>query len=646
MSGTSTWVLLLGGVLLVGVGFAAGYVVRSDVPAAVSGPSGVERDLEREQRAPSLRREEGVAPARLESTLASELEPLRRAVEALPSPPIPTGTGIIIGTILTEAGEPLAGVEVQATPSQVPESIRGKAKSQEGLDLPTKLRRYADRLRWQEGTRRSTVTGGDGSYRLEGLIESKHNVRAEKEGWTFRSNDQAYGTELGATLDFTAKERIVVHAQIYLPDGTMPDTARVRFKAGRRTQTTSWRPEHPELRVDPGTYRAIATAGASSEYASEPVSVTVVRGEQAPRVRFDLEGRPVLKGTVAFEDDHGGSRTAVRVARLPKDRPADPALLGPDSRTARISSRRGGVPTFQFEDLKSGRYLVGVARDWQGPVVATKVVDLGEGLTEVELEVPLPPRDAYVILRITGPDGSPLSDDLQISTGYRSKTGSSAGGGVVITRPGGERWILHHRSSIGADEEGTYTIKVTHPLYGAQEAAYEAGSAPTLDMRFDEPATLEIQISGLVGTDYEGRVQVQVRTERNQPVQLGRSDGVPDDEGRIQFEGLQPGTYELQLHMKSVRWGGGAVAAQSVVVKRGSNQARIAMPPLYSITIEGVTGQGFIQRKGEHGWHRMVAGARDGRAVVDGLPAGDYSAHVGQKKAAFRLPGPTTVRLD
>lgn len=75
------------------------------------------------------------------------------------------------------------------------------------------------------------------------------------------------------------------------------------------------------------------------------------------------------------------------------------------------------------------------------------------------------------------------------------------------------------------------------------------------------------------------------------------------------------------------------------------------------MTVEGLTGMGWVMRKetdrgaadGRRGpsFHRMLRPSADGRAVVDGLPAGEYEARSNPDLVAtFRVPGAGVVRLE
>ena len=83
-------------------------------------------------------------------------------------------------------------------------------------------------------------------------------------------------------------------------------------------------------------------------------------------------------------------------------------------------------------------------------------------------------------------------------------------------------------------------------------------------------------------------------------------------------------------------------------VRAGANRLRIALPALHEIEVVGVAGQAWIQSRAREGprYLRTFKGSADGRATIDGLPAGNYSVRCGSKSTNFTLPGATTVRLE
>jgi hypothetical protein len=524
-----------------------------------------------------------------------------------------------------------------------------KDAGDEEKDLTTVVHRFVDSVRWRRQAKSETRTGADGRYRLEGLLDVKHRLVAERPGWKFRSQ-ASWNATPGSTVDFVASPRTEVRFDVFLPDGSQPGRAMIRLRSGSSTAGQGWSRDHPDVDVAPGTYEVTATAGDSQEYQSQSVSLTVESGVPTPAVRLDLEGRPVIRGRVVFEDDQN-SEVRVRLARVPEGRKADPALLAPDGATE--TSMFGGGPfgaapgAFRFTDLTPGHYLLGVARSWRGAIVATTEVEVGHEPVDVEIRVPPLSRDEYAILRVTGPDRKPLTS-LNVTTGYVSDHGASSGGSVVIDRPGGEKWVLHHEGGVSTAEGGKLWITVSHPAYGSKTVEYAPGAAPTFDVRFAEPGTLDVDVPGLAGGPYVGRVQATLMSGGEERVSRGdRRTEKPDEHGHLQFTGVQPGPYVVLLQMADRHGWGQDLARKEVTASAGANRVAIPLPALYEVTLEGIQGHTWIQRE-EKGAVRMrtISNASEGRAILDGLPAGTYTAHSGGTSVTFTLPGATTVRIE
>jgi len=637
------------GALLLGGGFAAGYFVGAGGQGeAIETMPAVDRDGAPAEAPGALPlRTESAPEPRLEGPNAAELEPLRRAIEALPPPEVPTGDGVIAGRVLTDDGAPLAGVRVAATPA-MPEEMQAAARRdrRESPDLPTSVRDFVRRMRWSGLARREAVTDAEGTYRIEGLVQIGHSVQAGLEGWKIRPTGRdPWAVQPGAEVDFQATRRCAVRIQVYLPNGTQPEQAMLSFQAGSSGTNREWRRAEPDVEVDPGSWSVSALIGDALR--SPSVEVTVEAGGTPPEVRLDLAARLGVKGRVTFEDDQRTSGARVRLARIPQGRDADPALLTTGARDESLHSFEDGPLSFSFLDLAPGRYLVGVSRAWQGLVVAWKEVEVSDSVVEVELEIPALEREEYVILRVLGPDGESLPK-VDVKTGFRSKNSSSSGGSVVLDRPDGVRWVLHHQANVDAGaEDARLWIGVSARGYGYREVEYEPGTAPSLEVRFAAPAMLEVTITGLAGNRYEGRVTAGLhgspRTDG-----WGGSHGAsePDAQGRVTFGAVQPGPHVLVLSIRGDPFGGSVIAEKEIELSSGANSVRIAMPELYEVVLEGLTGTGWLSRRGNDGFHRTVASTQDGRAVVDALPAGTYTARAGQKQATFTVPGATTVRLE
>jgi hypothetical protein len=359
---------------------------------------------------------------------------------------------------------------------------------------------------------------------------------------------------------------------------------------------------------------------------------------------FRLEERPGIRGRVVFPEGERASDVGVRGLRLGPEQQADPALLATGDPNDADVDEDG---TFSLTDLVPGRWLVGVVRGHRGGALDSQVVDVGKGVSVVELRVPALRPEEYVAVRAFGPDGSLLTDP-RFGTGYASESAMSSGSSVVIERPDGSHWVLHHPPN-GTEPDAKNWIEVTSAGHGTLRHEYPAGRGGSVDLRFAVPARVEVEVTGLRGTRYEGRIQVSLEYPTT-----GRFGGGPaarpaDDTGTFAVPSVQPGAFEVVLRLGSGRVSRSHdVNRQPVQVAPGLNRVTVALPELHAVTIEGAVGGAWLRRISAEGVRvhsaHLQAGA-DGRAVGDGLPAGEYEARSGSRRATFRLPGASVVRL-
>jgi hypothetical protein len=95
--------------------------------------------------------------------------------------------------------------------------------------------------------------------------------------------------------------------------------------------------------------------------------------------------------------------------------------------------------------------------------------------------------------------------------------------------------------------------------------------------------------------------------------------------------------------------GGTTLVEEVVKLRTGEQTARLRVPTLYVVEFEGVLSPAHLQRTDVDRQRSMVAilqAGDEGRAIVDGLVAGEYRVHMGSKVTTFRLPGTSKVRIE
>jgi hypothetical protein len=644
---SSLTVWIAGAVFLAG-GFAAGYVVGQGGDALdAEEPPELERlRTPRPATSPvrTLERQEHSAKeeAHLESTRAVELAPLRDLLDALPPIDAPRGSGVVTGSVQTPEGTGVAGVEITLHPSQPDQGKRGYGWYDDE-DLTVAAKHVIESLRWRRFARLQTVTGPDGAFRFDTVADLDHHADARREGWQIRPTDprRSYQARPGATLDFIAHAVVRIPITIVMPDGSTPTTAMVMVAVNGGSSGTGWSAQRPYAELQPGTWEVTAQAGDAQQFKSEPQTVTVEAGVAPPPLRFELESTGGIRGKVEFAPGEVFQQGRVYLARIPKGQKPDPSRLATSEQSTHLQSWGGPSPTFTFSDLTPGRYLVGLGRTYQGAVTVTREVEVRHEVVEVVLEVPPLGREEYVVVSVLDPEGKPLAG-AQLAVGRESGGSRSSSGATVIEREDGTRWVLHQEGD--ADADTTWWVTAVHPQYGKRRVEYGRTRASAVDLRFDKPGTLEVTVTGLVGTRYEGRMRAGLTGWRSFP------GDVLDGSGRVTLSGVQPGIYSLALNLGGDRGRGSQIHTEEVEIRSGENRLRIEVPPLYEVEVLGVQGRAYVRGTsngpGRSRFSLNLNASADGRATIDGLPAGEYEVRSGRKRARFSVPGATTVRLE
>ncbi|MGE0192580.1 MAG: hypothetical protein AB7T63_11130 [Planctomycetota bacterium] len=645
------WVILI---VLLGAAFGAGHVVGS------SGAQHAAPDLTTPSRPAvgSVEEPEAVLRGRPGPTLATtaagdaEAAVFERALAELPPLDVPRGDGRIDVIVKTEDGTAVPGVRVTCVPEMPKDLAQPRREGwQDDVSAAQMLLDGANRLRWRKQALVEAVTDAAGACSLEGLTTGKHAVTAQADGWYLRSTTRnIHEVEPGATIEFTAKPRTRVRISVVLPDGTAPERAQIRFHRGNGSTGRSWSPDRPDVDADVGTWDVSATAGDGELYRSQTEQVTVEQGRPSPEIRLLLVERTVLKTTVVPAEGEALAQVSLRQVRVPSGVRPDPALLGSVNDRAHLHSHEGSELVNRSYDLEPGTWLVGAYRGWSGPLLIHQTVEVRPGQNEVTLQLPPTERKEYALVRVRGPDGSPLAG-VSFTTSFESDSGSMSGGGAyVVARPDGEYWVFHPSDGTSGDK-GTCGIAVEHGKLGRQLVSYRAGEAPTFDIRFEEPATLDVVLEGLEGDRYAGRLGVQLLPDTDaKQAHLMPAAPIPvDAEGRAVVQGVQPGSFRLNLTLGRGPWGAMPIAEEKVTVRPGTQRVSVQLPTLYVVEIEGVTAQAHLHRAEADRMPRsivVVQPGADGRAIVDGLIAGEYQLQMGAKVTKFRVPGTSKVRIE
>ena len=554
---------LAGGVVGYVLGFGAGVEPASDVQARGNAPE--------EPAEPS-----GVEAPPLLPEVHSSAE---RWIAAISATKVRRGDGVITGTIRTRAGRPLAGVEIRAKakpepwpPGRPPPEWLIDQQTDE--DLLKYLRMVVRGHRRRRAEQRDARSGADGTFRLTGLADCSYYVETALDGYRIeaRRADPSPAPP-GSTLAFTAAPVIVTNVVVLLPDGSRPETARLRLE-GRRDRPVSrgWKPSRSEIVLTPGRWTLVAEAGLHKEFRSDPVEFEVAEGRPAPEVVLRCRARRGIRGKVVMPELERRTWRKIAAVRIAPGTKADPSRLQKPDRTADSFASR---EEYVLLDLEPGTWLVGLLMDVTR-VVVHMTVEVGDGLSTADLVVTPPDPSEYVDLTVLGPGGEPL-ERVEFRSRYVVETGRSSGP-TRAQKIGPGRWrVWHHSKPTRYAEGGRYGIRASTRELGEKWIWYAREPALRLTIRFDRPAMLTATVQGYVGSGLEGALVLRL-APAGERVSSFPGNSKISAEGVQRLGPVQPGDYRLgvivgrSIHDREVE------ETSEISLKSGENNCTILAP--------------------------------------------------------------------
>ncbi len=453
----------------------------------------------------------------------------------------------------------------------------------------------------------------------------------------------------------TAGEGVPLRLDVLLPDGNRPASATVTVLE-RGGASKPWSPANPVLSFRPGTRRLIVKAGEDDLYRSGSFDVELSVDVEPEPVTVRLSGGRAIRGRVLLPEGLEPPSVRVWLLRFLPGHETGVERLVDEGGNGQVFARDGY--RFVFRHLKAGTYLLGAA--WERKeVVATSVVQVGEGFTEAEIRMPpLDPR-GFVAVKVFGPDGEAL-DDVRVSTEYRDGSRVPVRSGKSIRKEDGARLAPHAEPRGGDDSrDGRHVVKVVSRAHGRKEVAYRPGIDREVTVRFEAPAVLKASVAGYAGSGYAGKLDLDLEARDGVPAP-GRSPSALTPEGTKTFGPLAPGGYDLVLSIEhrssSGRRRAHPVKRVPVDLASGRREISVSIPPLHSVTLvvkdppdrawfhlEWMNGEGG-------GWKIYRDLEAGGKVTFTDLPAGTYEAtFTGGVKSGvmdFSLPGPSTLAFE
>jgi protocatechuate 3,4-dioxygenase beta subunit len=469
---------------------------------------------------------------------------------------------VVTGTVVDDEGQPLAGAMVRAADvppiatqfipiEQIdPEGwiIVGDAGAQTfgetGAKMVIEAPAWIAKL-WRELPIPTTVSGSDGSFRLQGIEPGINLIAATKAGYV-AATQKNVKLDAGKTRDvgkLKLGEGEVASGRVIDQQGK--PIAGVQVVVGNKLTAVPIAFARDAGKSDARGQFACSGLGtgnvvaAARRDAGEPWVITDPQTIQQDIV-ITMPSRCAL--TVRLVSESGSVIAAPKMRLL-----SFGAVTGQDelpifaqlgfARAVALEHRQSKLPDgrVQLRDLPTGKYalLAGCAGHGQ----AMTAVDL-TGDREVELRLPAerafevvvlddserPIRNAavYVELRGKGPEVMPVH------------AGTTGADGKVSVR------------EVARDQ---VQVEATHPRFGAAAAAVELPASAPIVIRLRTPAAIAGEVTENGKPPELGKYTVVAQRSWNET--RGPSTGmpamaVPDAEGKFTFHGLQPGSWRVE----------------------------------------------------------------------------------------------------
>jgi len=574
----------------------------------------------------------------------------------------------IWGSVLTTDGDPLPGVVIRATRANAVGNV-GKQddylKGAPPVSLDEAMRQAAEKFQEASSGRYQTSSNIEGSYRFAELPEGSYSIAAYLPDYQVvpevrSSNSIPAGTEFN--LIGTAAGEVIIDVQF--EDGSVPESAIIQCNEGSSDNSPrsmwKWTPGNRQMRFPSGRIQLTAmTFDAGTAYpqedkaiqSSDKLSLKLVQGA-TQSASLTLKSQSAIRGIVTFQPDviqldycrahlmAIGDTEDVDLEALGQSEPSDWARH---------------LSEFVFNDLTPGRYAVGIAREWSGPIVAHTIVEVEDGIARCRLT--LPKLDASKLIRVhaIGPDGEPISQ-LQFQFIHKRANGGSNSNSInpkwskdgvgFVSIPGDAiKTYFNNKKS-----KAKFILKATHEDYGSREVVLERGQTE-VDFAFEEGAELEVTVAGIVGSSYMGRISVSITQPGSERNWSDRKNRVGPG-GIYNSKKLSPGQYLVKLILNpkgNAYWSENAIASRTVNVRAGFNATQLTVPTLYELEVniadaeEG--SQSWLQREDAEGNPSMAgyqAVDSDGNLTFDGLSPGEYKLTAqtseGQQRMTLTVP--------
>ena len=603
--------------------------------------------------------------------LAPPTSMLNAAVRRTQAPAVnlATGTAVIAGVVTTKEGDPVPDVEVLALPLTPGMKTRRKSSdpkvSTSRRDLSEVLDKAAEEWAETEGAARSAVTGPDGKFRIEGLVDLDFRVRAQREGYSFNTREFSVVNPVeqpDAIAKIEAEALVSVRVNVVDINGVPLESAIVSVDRVR----LDWSAEDPLVYSTSEQFAVQAHAepittpsgGRIARQVSESVNVDAMADPDRV-VTLTLEAACIVTGSIVGEKVKSNDWQAVYAIPLRPDEAFDDTVPQSDDIETYASE-----DSFAFGDLMPGRYAICLI----GPgnmAVDHEILEVKPGVVDITLDREVFDASKYLVVRAISPRGTNV-ERCSPRLEYQKEGGeiSEAWLGSSSMPDGSKLLNVVDFTEFDYDmwPSGTKAwVVVTSSVYGRVRVPLSSGQREAV-AQFVEPCELTVRLDG----DFSmGGFSIRIKeggTDRTEPPQIatarqgrGRSGARIDSRGVAKFRALSPGPIIVSLSQAGYWWSGGQELAEEELVLTGSeHDVTLKVPDVspLEILVTPCSERRYLSltTKDEDGEEHNVGWmntTEDGRATFRGLPAGDYEV-LDQKSGAklvATVPGPE-LRID
>lgn len=463
-------------------------------------------------------------------------------------------TGVIRGRVFSSTGVPLPGVEISASGARF---RRSPPTSSSDVGPSEYISRQVEARIEERVDSESAVSDAEGHFELTGVPNGRTiRLSAERDGYQF---DPVHDARSGQYIEFIGDRVIELAIDVIDADGATVDQASIQFEAGNSSRSQQWTAKSPRIPVSPGVYQVSATAG---DRRSPPISVTVGAGTQQ-RIVLELRGRAGLRVKLLPE-----KTTGYVWCEPVSTYGTDPLRL---LESGKPTHARG---TIEHLDIPPGQYHVGVSR-FQHELEETRIVDVGDGITTIEVHLPEVTPDQLLVVHCSGPDGAPLPhaslsllrrEENRTSSFHPNERRNPDGGSILLVG----RYFWEEIAS----GEVEYVLRASAVGFGSKEVVVT--NSP-MEIRFSSPALLTVTYPGYLGSRYEGKLSARLLLEER-----GRWSATAEsmDGNDFRFTEIEPGEYDLITSID-----GNRVDEQPIVLSPGENRVSVPLPTLYRLVL-------------------------------------------------------------